>query len=354
MLALEEFYKSAEIQNLTKKRQSILKEPVLSVINDHLIAYPTPSNINYFWGFGSLAGLSLIIQIITGVFLACHYTPDVNLAFNSVEHIMTDVQGGFLLRYAHANGASLFFLVTFIHMLRSLYYGSYQTPREAVWVVGVLILFLMIATAFMGGRTFALWFFEYIPFCIGMEWTVDGHVCMHEDDYVLHMHNYAWLRAFQRSRSAMDRLTNPTILSSAGDRMPPSMGTTSILYHSTDRQPTTFGTSRVYTIASQRDKVAKRKSQSKKNLAFSLKPKRQRKPNADTFTTNVTEPKGNGEMPATQKEAGRSGGRVVALAIVHPAQSGLCREVPQPERFLGTAFKATQNIRNLDFKIFSC
>jgi ubiquinol-cytochrome c reductase cytochrome b subunit len=150
MLALEEFYQSAEIQNLTKKRQSILKEPVLSVINDHLIAYPTPSNINYFWGFGSLAGLSLIIQIVTGVFLACHYTPDVNLAFNSVEHIMTDVQGGFLLRYAHANGASLFFLVTFIHMLRSLYYGSYQTPREAVWVVGILILFLMIATAFLG------------------------------------------------------------------------------------------------------------------------------------------------------------------------------------------------------------
>ena len=109
---------------------SILKQPVLSVVNDHLIAYPVPSNLNYFWGFGSLAGLSLVIQIATGVFLACHYTPDVNLAFSSVEHIMRDVQGGFLLRYMHANGASMFFVVTFAHMLRSLYYGSYQAPRE--------------------------------------------------------------------------------------------------------------------------------------------------------------------------------------------------------------------------------
>lgn len=134
----------------TLKQVSLLKQPVLSVINDHLIVYPVPSNLNYLWGFGSLAGISLVIQIATGVFLACHYTPDVNLAFSSVEHIMRDVQGGFLLRYLHANGASMFFLVTFVHMLRSLYYGSYQAPREAVWVVGVAILFLMIATAFMG------------------------------------------------------------------------------------------------------------------------------------------------------------------------------------------------------------
>ena len=147
----------SDLNNLSKykplntgKNLSILKQPVLSVVNDHLIAYPVPSNLNYFWGFGSLAGLSLVIQIATGVFLACHYTPDVNLAFSSVEHIMRDVQGGFLLRYMHANGASMFFVVTFAHMLRSLYYGSYQAPREAVWIVGVVILFLMIATAFMG------------------------------------------------------------------------------------------------------------------------------------------------------------------------------------------------------------
>nr|QIQ22918.1 cytochrome b [Ulva meridionalis] len=133
-----------------RKNLSILKQPALSVINDHLIAYPTPSNLNYFWGFGSLAGISLVIQIATGVFLACHYTPEVNLAFSSVEHIMRDVQGGFILRYMHANGASMFFTVTMVHMLRSLYYGSYQAPREAVWCVGVVILLLMVATAFMG------------------------------------------------------------------------------------------------------------------------------------------------------------------------------------------------------------
>ena len=138
------------VTNSTSKNLSILKQPVLSVVNDHLIAYPVPSNLNYFWGFGSLAGISLVIQIVTGVFLACHYTPDVNLAFSSVEHIMRDVQGGFLLRYMHANGASMFFMVTMVHILRGLYYGSYQAPREAVWILGVVILLLMIATAFMG------------------------------------------------------------------------------------------------------------------------------------------------------------------------------------------------------------
>lgn len=134
----------------TIKRLSLLNQPLLSVVNQHLIAYPTPSNLNYFWGFGFLAGICLIIQIATGVFLAMHYTPEVNLAFSSVEHIMRDVEGGFVLRYLHANGASLFFMVVMAHMLRGLYYGSYYSPREAVWCVGVLILFLMIATAFMG------------------------------------------------------------------------------------------------------------------------------------------------------------------------------------------------------------
>lgn len=129
---------------------SILKQPILSVVNEHLIAYPVPSNLNYFWGFGSLAGISLVIQIVTGIFLACHYTPDVNLAFSSVEHIMRDVNGGFLLRYMHANGASMFFMVTMVHVLRGLYYGSYQAPREAVWMIGVIMLLLMVATAFMG------------------------------------------------------------------------------------------------------------------------------------------------------------------------------------------------------------
>jgi ubiquinol-cytochrome c reductase cytochrome b subunit len=129
---------------------SVLKEPILNVIDKHLIEYPVPSNLNYFWGFGSLAGFCLVVQIGTGIFLACHYTPDVDLAFSSVEHIVRDVRGGFLLRNVHANGASLFFIVTFLHMLRGLYYGSYQSPRELVWIIGVLMLFLMIATSFMG------------------------------------------------------------------------------------------------------------------------------------------------------------------------------------------------------------
>jgi len=134
----------------TGKNLSLLKQPILSLVNEHLIAYPTPSNLNYFWGLGSLAGICLVIQIATGVFLAMHYCPDVSLAFSSVEHIMRDVEGGYILRYAHANGASLFFMVVMIHILRGLYYGSYYAPREAVWIIGVIILFLMIATAFIG------------------------------------------------------------------------------------------------------------------------------------------------------------------------------------------------------------
>lgn len=134
----------------TMKRLSILKQPALSVINDHLIDYPTPSNLNYMWSFGSLAGLCLIVQIATGIFLAMHYTPHVDLAFLSVEHIMRDVEGGWLLRYMHANGASMFFVVVYMHILRNLYYASYSSPRELVWCVGVVILLLMILTAFIG------------------------------------------------------------------------------------------------------------------------------------------------------------------------------------------------------------
>lgn len=136
------------------KRLSILKQPLFSTLNDHLIDYPTPSNLNYMWSFGSLAGLCLLIQIATGVFLAMHYTAHVDLAFLSVEHIMRDVEGGWLLRYMHANGASMFFLVVYMHIFRNLYYGSYASPRELVWIMGVIILLLMIITAFIG-KTFA-------------------------------------------------------------------------------------------------------------------------------------------------------------------------------------------------------
>jgi len=136
--------------DLFRKRTSLLKQPVLSVMNEHLIQYPTPSNLSYWWGFGSLAGICLVVQILTGIFLAMHYTPHVDYAFMSVEHIMRDVEGGWFLRYAHANGASMFFIVTYIHIFRGLYYGSYSSPRELVWCVGVVILLLMIITAFIG------------------------------------------------------------------------------------------------------------------------------------------------------------------------------------------------------------
>jgi ubiquinol-cytochrome c reductase cytochrome b subunit len=131
-------------------RLSILKQPLLSPLNDHLIEYPTPTNLNYWWGFGSLAGICLILQILTGIFLAMHYTPHVDLAFMCVEHIMRDVEGGWFLRYMHANGASMFFIVVYLHMFRGLYYGSYASPRELVWIVGVIIFLLMILTAFIG------------------------------------------------------------------------------------------------------------------------------------------------------------------------------------------------------------
>lgn len=126
------------------------KKSVLTVINNHLIDYPTPVNLNYFYGFGSLAGIMLVVQILTGIFLAMHYTPHIDLAFNSVEHIMRDVNNGWLIRYIHANGASFFFIVVYIHIFRGLYYGSYITPREALWCSGVTIFILMMATAFMG------------------------------------------------------------------------------------------------------------------------------------------------------------------------------------------------------------
>lgn len=130
--------------------QIIKQPPLFSILNDHLINYPTPINIHYAWNFGFLASMCLIIQIITGIFLAMHYTPHVDLAFASLEHIMRDVNYGWLLRYIHANGASMFFIVVYIHMFRGLYFGSYTKPRHFVWVVGVIILLLMILTAFIG------------------------------------------------------------------------------------------------------------------------------------------------------------------------------------------------------------
>ena len=126
------------------------KDHLLSFIDSHIISYPTPINLNYMWSFGSAAGICLVIQIITGIFLAMHYTPHIDLAFSSVEHIMRDVNNGWLIRYIHANGASMFFIVVYCHIFRGLYYGSFMHPRQNLWCSGVTIFLLMMATAFMG------------------------------------------------------------------------------------------------------------------------------------------------------------------------------------------------------------
>ena len=163
------------------------KNYLVAILNSHVIDYPTPSNLTYAWSFGSTAGFCLVIQILTGVFLAMHYTPHIDLAFVSVEHIMRDVNNGWLIRYMHANGGSMFFIVVYSHIFRGLYYGSYMYPREHLWCSGVIIFILMMATAFMGyvlpwgqmsfwGATVITNLFSAIPF-VGpaiVEWLWGG------------------------------------------------------------------------------------------------------------------------------------------------------------------------------------
>jgi len=124
--------------------------PIVRLAYDSFVDYPTPRNLNYWWTFGGILSVCLVIQIITGIILAMHYVPHIDHAFASVERIMRDVNYGWLIRYVHANGASMFFFAVFIHMFRGLYYGSYKAPREVLWILGCIIFFLMIATAFMG------------------------------------------------------------------------------------------------------------------------------------------------------------------------------------------------------------
>jgi quinol-cytochrome oxidoreductase complex cytochrome b subunit len=124
--------------------------PIFSTMQHAALDYPAPKNLSYWWNFGSLAGFMLVVMIVTGIFLAMHYTPHVNYAFDSVEHIMRDVNYGWLIRYIHMNGASMFFIVVYIHVFRGMYYGSYKAPREVLWWLGIVILLLMMATAFMG------------------------------------------------------------------------------------------------------------------------------------------------------------------------------------------------------------
>ncbi len=122
----------------------------LLTLTHHLTSYPTPKNLNYWWTFGGILTFCLITQIITGLILAMHYVAHVDHAFESIEHIMRNVNYGWLIRYVHANGASMFFLAVYIHIFRSLYYGSYKSPREVIWIIGLIIYILMMATAFMG------------------------------------------------------------------------------------------------------------------------------------------------------------------------------------------------------------
>ncbi len=124
--------------------------PILRFANDTMTTFPTPRNLNMWWTFGGILTLCLAVQIVTGVVLAMHYVANADLAFDSVENIMRNVNYGWLLRYMHANGASMFFLAVYIHMFRGLYYGSYKAPREVLWILGVIIYLLMMATAFFG------------------------------------------------------------------------------------------------------------------------------------------------------------------------------------------------------------
>ena len=156
--------------------------PVFSFMSHELYEYPTPRNLNYWWNFGSLAGIVLVVMIVTGITLAMHYTPHTDHAFDSVERIMRDVNYGWLIRYIHMNGGSMFFIVVYIHIFRGMYYGSYKAPREILWILGVVILLLMMATAFMGyvlpwgqmsfwGATVITNLFSAIPWGIG-DWIV--------------------------------------------------------------------------------------------------------------------------------------------------------------------------------------
>ena len=148
--------------------------PLPRLVYDSFVAYPVPRNLNYAYTFGGILSIMLVAQIVTGVVLAMHYAPHVDMAFDSVEKIMRDVNSGWLLRYLHANGASFFFIAVYIHIFRGLYYGSYKAPRELLWILGVIIYLLMMATAFMGyvlpwgqmsfwGATVITGFFTAIP-----------------------------------------------------------------------------------------------------------------------------------------------------------------------------------------------
>ena len=129
----------------------INKNYLVVLIDSHIIHYPTPVTLTYAWSFSSLAGICLVIQMISGIFLAMHYTPNIDLAFSSVEYIMRDVKNGWSIRYIHANGASMFFIFVYSHICRGLYYGSYMKPRELLWCSGIITFILRMGTFIFGG-----------------------------------------------------------------------------------------------------------------------------------------------------------------------------------------------------------
>lgn len=165
----------------------LISDKLIAFFNAHLINYNTPFNLNYIWSLGALSGICLIIQVISGIFLAMHYVAHSEVAFNCVEYIMTDVKYGWLIRYVHANGASVFFIVVYAHIIKALYYGGYSKPRHYIWFAGIIIFILMMATAFIGyvlpwgqmslwGATVITNLFSTVPF-VGnnlVEWLWGG------------------------------------------------------------------------------------------------------------------------------------------------------------------------------------
>ena len=146
--------------------RTLKSQVLLRLVNSYIVDSPQPANLSYLWNFGSLLGACLVLQILTGIFLAMHYQPHVDFAFNSVEHIMRDVNNGWAVRYTHANVASFFFIFVYAHIARGLYYGLYKSPRVLLWAIGVIILIVMMATAFLGYEHSPKWFNINISFAI--------------------------------------------------------------------------------------------------------------------------------------------------------------------------------------------
>lgn len=150
MVHIVNLYGKNTNKKLVKETPNKPQKNIITLIYNHLISYPTPSNLNYLWNFGSLAGVFLLIQIISGIFLAMHYTSNIEGAFNSIENIMRNINNGWFLRYIHSNGASMFFIVVYLHIARGLYYKSFKYESRTIWYSGLIILILMMATAFIG------------------------------------------------------------------------------------------------------------------------------------------------------------------------------------------------------------